>query len=70
LKVENLKDQIAKAKGTEEKTLSMQLNRIWWTHDDLRRTVDTMMNDRLSVLPYVVDAALNQHRVTRAAKAA
>ena len=59
LKVEELKAQIEKTKGAEKKALSKQLNRIWWTHHDLRRTMDTVMNDRLGVLPHVVEAVLN-----------
>jgi integrase len=60
LKVESLMAQIAKAKGDEKKALSKQLNAIWWTHHDLRRTMDTIMNDRLGVLPHVVEAICNR----------
>ncbi|HMA71391.1 MAG TPA: site-specific integrase [Xanthobacteraceae bacterium] len=30
-----------------------------WTHHDLRRTMDTVMNDRLGIAPHVVEAILN-----------
>ena len=30
-----------------------------WTPHDLRRTMSTLMNDRLGVLPHVVEAILN-----------
>jgi integrase len=30
-----------------------------WTHHDLRRTADTVMNDRLGIAPHVVEAILN-----------
>jgi integrase len=40
-----------------EKDLGKPLDR--WTPHDLRRTMSTMMNDRLGVLPHVVEAILN-----------
>jgi integrase len=58
-KVEDLIARIAKAKGAERKALSKQLNAIWWVHHDLRRTMDTVMNDRLGIAPHVVEAILN-----------
>jgi integrase len=60
LKVESLREQIAKAKGAEKKTLRKQLDAIWWKHHDLRRTMDTIMNDSLGVLPHVVEAVCNR----------
>jgi integrase len=30
-----------------------------WTHHDLRRTMDTVMNDRLGIAPHVIEATLN-----------
>jgi hypothetical protein len=60
LKVEDLKAQIAKAKGAEKKALRKQLDAIWWKHHDLRRSMDTVMNDRLGVLPHVVEAICNR----------
>ena len=40
-----------------EKDLGKPLSH--WTPHDLRRTMSTMMNDRLGVLPHVVEAILN-----------
>jgi integrase len=60
VKVENLREQIARAKGNEKKALRKQLDAIWWKHHDLRRTMDTIMNDRLGVLPHVVEAICNR----------
>lgn len=60
LKVEVLRDQLAKAKGAEKKALRKQLDAIWWKHHDLRRSMDTIMNDHLGVLPHVVEAICNR----------
>jgi integrase len=40
-----------------EKDLGAPLDH--WTPHDLRRTMSTLMNDRLGVLPHVVEAILN-----------
>jgi len=58
-KVDGLMARVAKAKGAERKAPSNQLNAIWWVHHDLRRTMDTVMNDRLGIAPHVVEAILN-----------
>lgn len=60
-KVGELRAAIAKArpKSSEQRALQQQLKKIWWTTHDLRRTMDTIMNDRLGVLPHVVEACLN-----------
>jgi integrase len=69
-KVEDLKARIAKtrANSPEWKALSKQLKAIWWTLHDLRRTADTMMNDRLGIAPHVVDAILNHVSSQRSGK--
>jgi integrase len=54
---ERLDDRITKELGSE---LSH------WTPHDLRRTMSTMMNDRLDVLPHVVEAILNHVGGTKA----
>jgi hypothetical protein len=40
-----------------------------WTPHDLRRTTDTVMNDRLGVLPHVVEAILNHVSSAKSGKA-
>jgi integrase len=40
-----------------------------WTPHDLRRTADTVMNDRLGVLPHVVEAILNHVSSGKSGKA-
>jgi integrase len=39
-----------------------------WTPHDLRRTMDTAMNDRLGIAPHVVEAILNHVSSTRSGK--
>jgi integrase len=39
-----------------------------WTHHDLRRSLDTIMNDRLGIAPHVVEAILNHVSGVRSAK--
>jgi integrase len=43
-KVEDLMTRIAKAKGDVRKGLSRELNAIWWTLHDLRRTARSVMS--------------------------
>jgi integrase len=50
-KVENLMRQIAKARGDARKPFELELEAIWWTLHDIRRTVRT----HLSALPGVSD---------------
>jgi integrase len=40
-----------------------------WTPHDLRRTADTVMNDRLGILPHVVEAILNHVSSQKSGKA-
>jgi integrase len=68
LKVEDLMARIAKAKDADRKALSKQLKAIWWTHHDLRRTMDTTMNDSLDVLPHVVEAIINHVSTQKSGK--
>jgi Arm DNA-binding domain/Phage integrase central domain len=42
--VEELMARIAKAKGAEKKRLARELNAIWWTLHDLRRTARSLMS--------------------------
>src|SRR5262249_8394436 len=39
-----------------------------WTPHDLRRTMDTAMNDRLGIAPHVVEAILNHVSTTKSGK--
>jgi integrase len=39
-----------------------------WTHHDLRRTMDTIMNDRLGIAPHIVEAILNHVSSHRSGK--
>jgi integrase len=69
LRVEDIWKQIAAAKGkAEKKALRKQLDTIWWKHHDLRRTMDTIMNDSLGVLPHVVEAICNRVSTQKSGK--
>jgi integrase len=39
-----------------------------WTHHDLRRTMDTVMNDRLGVAPHIVECILNHVSTLKSGK--
>jgi integrase len=57
-KIKSLMARIAEAKDDEKKSLSRELNAIWWTLHDLRRTADTGMNE-IDIRSEVVEAILN-----------
>jgi integrase len=43
-KVEDLTSRIATAEGATRRAMAMELNSIWWTHHDLRRTARSLMS--------------------------
>ncbi len=49
---------LAAARGDARKRLARELNAVWWTLHDLRRTLSTGMAE-IRVLPYVIDAVTN-----------